>query len=70
MLYLTNDTELVGLPTIYGSKQYVLLVTYDGSELDLVATREDIVRGQQLLHVNWRIPVSYTHLTLPTIYSV
>ena len=33
------------------------------------AYEEDIVRGRFLGHSSF-IPVSYTHLTLPTIYSV
>ena len=32
------------------------------SEIELI--------GEIAIKINWKVPVSYTHLTLPTIYSV
>ena len=35
-----------------------------------IATEDDLVRATKALPQDWPITVSYTHLTLPTIYSV
>ena len=41
-----------------------------GALADLVRSRPELVAENALLRQQLLVPVSYTHLTLPTIYSV
>ena len=47
----------------------VWICPYPGGHIQATGI-DEAGRKQYLYHSRWRAPVSYTHLTLPTIYSV
>ena len=62
-----------GLPVSYGRLREACQTDVDGTSIDTledVAVQLGLEAEQIMLPVDYVLPVSYTHLTLPTIYSV